>query len=219
MAARNYGQYCGVVRALELVGDRWALVIVRDLLVGPRRYSDLKAGNPRIPTNILSTRLKDLQEGGVVRRLPLAHGLAYALTDYGRELEPVVLELGRWGFKAMGEPDDDDIVTADSMTMAFRTAFRPDAATRHPATVYDAHIGPVSLRLGVVSADLHVTRLTPGATGDANLSFAAGPGIRSVISGELSPEAAIEHRVVHVLGGDPALLTRFADTFHLEPAA
>lgn len=219
MAARNYGQYCGVVRALELVGDRWALIIVRDLLVGPRRYSDLKAGNPRIPTNILSTRLKELQEGGVIRRLPLAHGLAYALTDYGQQLEPVVLELGRWGFKAMGEPAEGDIVTPDSMTIAFRTAFRPDAAARHPATVYDAHTGPVSLRLEVESPRLRVLRLAPGVTGEAHLSFAAGPDIRSIISGELSPEAAIERRVVHVLGGDPALLTRFADTFHLEPAA
>ena len=68
--ARGFGQYDGVARALERVGDRWALLIVRDLLVGPRRYGDLKAGLPRIPTNILSDRLRELQESGVVRRVP-----------------------------------------------------------------------------------------------------------------------------------------------------
>ena len=88
MASRSYGQYCGVTTAVELVGERWAMLIVRDLLVGPRRYTDLKQGLPKIPTDILSTRLKELQEGGVVRRVPLMNcGLVYELTDYGRELE------------------------------------------------------------------------------------------------------------------------------------
>ena len=71
MASRSYGQYCGVTTAVELIGERWAMLIVRDLLVGPRRYTDLKQGLPKIPTNILSARLKELQEGGVVRRVPL----------------------------------------------------------------------------------------------------------------------------------------------------
>ena len=86
VAARSYGQYCGVTRAVELVGERWALLIVRDLLVGPRRYTDLKQGLPRIPTNILSARLKELQDGGVVRRVALRScGLVYELTEHGRE--------------------------------------------------------------------------------------------------------------------------------------
>ena len=72
--ARGFGQYSGAARALERVGDRWALLIVRDLLVGPRRYGDLKAGLPRIPTNILSDRLKELQEAGVIRRVPTVRG-------------------------------------------------------------------------------------------------------------------------------------------------
>ena len=71
VASRSYGQYCGVTTAVELIGERWAMLIVRDLLVGPRRYTDLKQGLPKIPTNILSARLKELQEGGVVRRVPL----------------------------------------------------------------------------------------------------------------------------------------------------
>lgn len=228
MAARSYGQYCGVVSALDLVGERWALLIVRDLLVGPRRYTDLKAGLPRIPTNILSTRLKELQEGGVVRRVPLARcGLVYELTPYGRELEDVVLALGRWGFQAMGEPADGDIVTRDSLTMALRTAFRADAASTLPATRYALHVGDVSLAAHVEGGVLAVAPIGQGglapalrhvlSEGDPDLELAAGPGIRGVISGELAPDDALAGGVVHVLAGDEALLARFAATFHLEP--
>ena len=128
MAARDYGQYCGVTRALELVGERWALLIVRDLLVGPRRYGELAGGLPRIPTNILATRLKELQAAGVLRRVPHSRVIVYELTPYGRELEPVVLALGTWGFKALGDPREEQVVTPDSMTMALRTAFRPQVA-------------------------------------------------------------------------------------------
>lgn len=239
MAARSYGQYCGVTTAAELIGERWALLIVRDLLVGPRRYTDLKAGLPRIPTNILAARLKELQDAGVVRRVPLSHrGLVYDLTAYGRELEPIVLALGRWGFAAMGEPEPDDIVTADSLTIALRTAFRPDAAAALPSTGYDLHIGEVGLRARVDGAALAVRRLDAGAfpssaegaegaegaadehgAGGADAVIVAGPAIREIISGELRPDDAIARGVVRVPRGDVALLGRFARTFHIDPAA
>ncbi len=242
MPARSYGQYCGVTTAVELIGERWALLIVRDLLVGPRRYTDLKQGLPKIPTNILSVRLKELQEGGVVRRVPLLHcGLVYELTPYGRELEPIVLTLGRWGFQAMGEPGEGDVVTADSLTMALRTAFRPDVAAALPTTEYELHVGDVVLRALVSDGQLRVARIAPpGPPADAlhspspsprsrslsdsspilsraepDIVFAAGPGIRRLISGELSPVAAIDQDIVHVLSGDPSLLDRFARTFHI----
>ena len=238
MAARSYGQYCGVTTAVELIGERWALLIVRDLLVGPRRYTDLKAGLPRIPTNILALRLKELQDAGVVRRVPLSHrGLVYELTAYGRQLEPIVLALGRWGFAAMGEPDPDDVVTADSLTMALRTAFRPDAAGALPATGYDLHVGDVGLRARVDGVALAVRRLDARERGldgedvggaEAGSSaedqgpdavFVAGPGIRGIISGELAPDDALARGVVRVPRGDAALLGRFAATFHIDPAA
>lgn len=236
MAARNYGQYCGVVTALELVGERWALLIVRDLLVGPRRYSDLKAGLPRIPTNILSTRLKELQHAGVVQRLPMAHGLAYALTEYGRGLEDVVLALGRWGFQSMGDPAEGDIVTSDSMTIALRTAYRADVASRFPETAYEVHIGDVALGVragmaadlrtgshGLLIAPLPGSSGTPAPAGidplagGVDLAFAAGPGIRQLISGALGAANAIDSETVHIISGDGALLDRFAATFHLDP--
>jgi DNA-binding HxlR family transcriptional regulator len=220
-----------VTSAVELIGERWALLIVRDLLVGPRRYTDLKQGLPKIPTNILSTRLKELQEGGVVRRVPLLHcGLVYELTDYGRMLEPVVLALGRWGFQSMGEPGPDDIVTADSLTMALRTSFRADAARDLPPTVYELHVADIVLGVHVEGADLYVTQLQPAGRpidpraprapgGEPDLVFAAGPGIRLVISGELTPAEAIEREVLAVVSGDEALLDRFAATFHIDARA
>lgn len=226
MASRSYGQYCGVTSAVELIGERWALLIVRDLLVGPRRYTDLKQGLPRIPTNILSTRLKELQESGVVRRVPVMNcGLVYELTPYGRELEPIVLALGRWGFQAMGDPDPGDVVTADSLTMALRTAFQADAAAGLPPADYELHVGDVTLRAEVTPDGLAVAQLSPPAppvggrrpVGEPDIVFAAGPGIRRVISGELAPAAAIDEGVVHVLAGEASLLERFAATFHINP--
>lgn len=226
MAARSYGQYCGITTAVELIGERWAMLIIRDLMVGPRRYTDLQRGLPKIPSNILSARLKELQEGGVVRRAPLYRtGLVYELTPYGRELEPILLALGRWGFPKMGEPGPDDIVTADSLTMALRTAFRPDAAAFLPAADYELHVGEVALRAYVEGTDLRIAQLAPNPAlsspapmaGDPGVVFAAGPGIRLVISGELTPAEAIDSGVVHVLAGEATLLERFAETFHIDP--
>jgi DNA-binding HxlR family transcriptional regulator len=211
MAARDYGQYCGVTRGLELVGERWALLIVRDLLVGPRRYGELAAGLPRIPSNILAARLKELQEAGVIRRAPRSRVIVYELTPYGRELEPVVLTLGAWGFKAMGDPREGQVITADSMTVALRTAFRPQVAADLPPTAYAARLGPAELLIRVAGVDLDVM---PG-DGPADLAFAAGPGIRRLISGELTPARAIATSVVEVLRGPGELLDRFASTFHL----
>jgi DNA-binding HxlR family transcriptional regulator len=226
VAARSYGQYCGITTAVELIGERWAMLIIRDLMVGARRYTDLQRGLPKIPSNILSTRLKELQEGGVVRRAPLYRtGLVYELTPYGRQLEPILLALGRWGFPKMGEPGSDDIVTADSLTMALRTAFRPDAAASLPAADYELHVGEVALRAQVDRSDLRIAQLAPNPAlsptaamvGDPDVVFAAGPGIRLVISGELTPAEAIDAEVVHIISGDATILERFAETFHIDP--
>jgi DNA-binding HxlR family transcriptional regulator len=223
VAARSYGQYCGVTTAVELVTERWALLIIRDLLVGPRRYTDLKQGLPKIPTNILSSRLKELQEGGLVRRVPLARcGLVYELTEYGRELEPIVLALGRWGFRSMGDPDDDDIVTADSLTMALRTAFRPEF--KSVSLDFQIQLGAVELRAQVDDGELRVVQIAPPAapvggslpSGEPELRFATGPGIRHLIAGTLTPAEAVEKDVVTILEGNVKLLERFTELFRID---
>lgn len=211
MAARDYGQYGGVTQALELVGERWAMLIVRDLLVGPRRYSELAAGLARIPSNVLAARLKELQAAGVLHRVPHSRVIVYELTPYGRELEPVVLALGAWGFKAMGEPRQEQVITPDAMIIDLRTAFRSQVAATLPPTLYSARFGPAELLITVDGARLDVVK----GDGPADLAFAAGADIRHVISGELAPRLAIETGVVEVLRGNTALLDRFANTFHL----
>jgi DNA-binding HxlR family transcriptional regulator len=223
VAARSYGQYCGVTTAAELVTERWALLIIRDLLVGPRRYTDLKQGLPKIPTNILSTRLKELQEGGVIRRVPLAHcGLVYELTEYGRELEPIVLALGRWGFRSMGEPKDDDILTADSLTIALRTAFRPEFAS--VSLDFQIQVGAAELRALVSDGELKVVQIappTPPVGGslpgdDPELRFAIGSGIHHLIAGTLTAAQAVEQDVVTILKGNLKLLERFTELFRID---
>jgi DNA-binding HxlR family transcriptional regulator len=211
VVARDYGQYGGITQALELVGERWALLIIRDLLVGPRRYGELAEGLPRIPTNILAARLKELQAAGVLIRVPHSRVIVYELTDYGRELEPVVLALGAWGFKALGDPRDEQLITPDAMTMDLRTAFRANIAATLPATAYAARLGSAELLIRVDGGSLDVTR----GQGDSDLAFASPTGIHRLISGELAPQRAIATGVVEVLHGRGELLDRFAQTFHL----
>ena len=211
MAARDYGQYGGVSRAVELVGERWALLIIRDLLVGPRRYGELAGGLHRIPSNILATRLKELQAAGILRRAPHSRVIVYELTPYGRELEPVVLALGAWGFKALDAARDEQVITPDSMTIDLRSAFRSNVAATLPATSYAARLGAAELLIHVEGPRLAVAR----GVGEADLSFAAGADIHRLISGELDAERAIETGAVEVLSGRVDLLERFASTFHL----
>jgi len=124
-----YGQYCGLARASDVVGERWGLLIVRDLLVRDQRFGDLKRGLPRIPTNVLTSRLKTLEEAGVVERKLLSsprNTVVYSLTEFGRDLEDIVLALGRWGAKLLGEADPGEIVTPESLVMALRSTYRPE---------------------------------------------------------------------------------------------
>jgi DNA-binding HxlR family transcriptional regulator len=223
VTARSYGQYCGITTAVELITERWALLIVRDLLVGPRRYTDLKQGLPKIPTNILSTRLKELQEGGVIRRVPLARcGLVYELTDYGRDLEPIVLALGRWGFRSMGEPRSGDLVTADSMTMALRTAFRGELGSA--SLDFQIQMGPVELRAQASNGELNVVQITPQAppvggslpSGEPELRFVTDPSIRHLMAGRLTAAEAVKQDVVTILKGNLKLLDRFAQLFRID---
>jgi DNA-binding HxlR family transcriptional regulator len=128
---KRFGQFCGLARAMELVGERWAMLILRDLAVRPRRYSDLLTGLPGIPTNVLSTRLKELEQSGIVeRRIAPApqRGVVYAMTPAGRSLEPAILALGRWGATQLDEPRPGDIVTAEGFTMSLRAVFDSEAA-------------------------------------------------------------------------------------------
>lgn len=110
---KSYNEFCSVARALDLVGDRWALLVVRELLLGPRRYTDLLDGLPGIGTNVLSTRLRELESAGVLerRRVPTpTPAVLYELTDEGQELRAVLDAISRWGSRRLTRPTAEDVV-------------------------------------------------------------------------------------------------------------
>jgi DNA-binding HxlR family transcriptional regulator len=133
---RSYGDACRFAYALDLIGGRWALLIVRELLLGPKRFTDLRRGLPHASPNILSDRLRELEQAGVVDRRKLAPPAAsqvYELTDWGRELEPVVTQLGAWGARSPLPPEHREI-GPDSIVLALRSLFDRDAAGDLEAT-------------------------------------------------------------------------------------
>lgn len=215
MSTRTYGSYCGIARALELVGDRWALLVVRDLILNPKRFTDLRRALPKIPSNILSARLKQLEDAGVVRRrlLPRPHGVVYELTEYGRELEDVLLRLGLWGARSLGEPRPGDVVTPDSLQLALRATFQP-APARGLTASFEVHLGEI-----VVHARIERGRLEVGAgpLPGADLVIEADLTFRLLLRGEMTPEEALASGRVRVTG-DAGLLGRFAEVFRIPPA-
>src|SRR4051812_20041495 len=111
MAARSYSQYCAVAGTLDVVGERWSMLVVRELLDGPKRYVDLLAGLTGVSTDMLAARLRTLEQAGVITRRtlpPPAASKVYELTPLGQELRPVLTELARWGLRLLGEQREDD---------------------------------------------------------------------------------------------------------------
>lgn len=208
MASRTYGEYCGLAHALELVGERWGLLVIRELIPGPKRFTDLARGLPRIPSNVLSTRLKQLEEAGVVERrvLPRPSGaIVYELTDYGRELDTVLLQLARWGVRSLGEPDPEASVSPASLALGLRAAFRPEAAAGLRAT-FELHVGEVVVHARVADGSLEVSE--GPAEEDPDVTIESDLALRAVIAGELTPAAAgVRAR------GDERLVDRFAELF------
>ena len=150
---RTYGDRCGVARALDVVGERWALLIVRELLLGPKRFTDLRAGLPNLSPDVLAQRLRELEASEVVRRrtlAPPAGSRVYELADRGRKLEPVVLALGRWG-SAAPFPPTEPWIGADSVMIALKTLFDRDAAVGMTAS-YGLRLGGQSFRARVAGA-------------------------------------------------------------------
>ena len=127
---RTYGEACAAAHALDLVGERWALLVIRELVLGPKRFTDLQAGLPGASPNVVAQRLRELEKAGVVRRRtlpPPAGSRVYELTEWGAELEQVIVQLGRWGARSPLRPRDAGM-SVDALVLALRTMFDPDAA-------------------------------------------------------------------------------------------
>jgi DNA-binding HxlR family transcriptional regulator len=172
--ARSYGDRCGIARALDVVGERWALLIVREMLLGPKRFTDLRDGLPKLGPDVLSQRLRDLEEAGIVRRdklPPPAASRVYELTERGKELEPVILGLGRWG---SGEPfpDGEAELGPDSAVLALKTMFDPSKAGDLDATC-ELRFGENAYRLRVAGGELHAAQ---GSADQPDAVIATDPG-------------------------------------------
>ena len=159
--ARRYHDGCAAAHALDLVGERWALLVVRELLLGPRRFSDLKADLPGISPNVLSQRLRDLEDIGVIGREqlpPPAANWVYALSEWGRELEPVLQQLGRWGARSPTRPQAP--ISLATLVTAMKTMFYPPAAQNLNGTVALV-MGRERFHVQIEGGELEVWRGTP----------------------------------------------------------
>jgi DNA-binding HxlR family transcriptional regulator/putative sterol carrier protein len=156
---RTYGDGCGIAHALDLVGERWALLVVRELLLGPKRFTDLRSGLSNASPNVLAQRLRELERAGVVQRRrlrPPAGSRVYELTAWGRELEPIVLALGAWAVRSPSFPDDFP-VGVDSVALALRSLFDPDAADGLSAS-FELRLDDDRFRLQIDAGTIEVDR-------------------------------------------------------------
>jgi DNA-binding HxlR family transcriptional regulator/putative sterol carrier protein len=215
---RTYDDGCAAAHALDLVGERWALLVVRELLLGPKRFTDLKLGLPHASPNVLAQRLRDLEAAGVVRRgklPPPAASKIYELTEWGRDLEPVIIALGRWGVRSPTKPPDAEL-GVDSLILSFRTMFDPDRAEGLDAS-YELRLGEDSFRAEVAEGRLEIERGTaeqPDATVEADASTLA-----ALIYDDLELDDTLSSGDLRIKG-DRAAVERFLALFPLpEPAA
>lgn len=190
---------------LDCVGDRWALLIVRDLLVGPKRFVDLRASLTGIVTNILTDRLRELEAAGVLERRylpPPAASTVYELTAEGRALEPVLAAMAHWGGRSLGAPQGDQTVSTESVRWALANLFRPLAdLSAQIAVAVEWNDPPFSARYGVQSGNQHV-EVAPATTDAADLRchmdvttlFAVSSGQRSLADAVAQGQIAIEGR-------------------------
>lgn len=214
MRSRAYGQFCGLSRAAEVLGQRWTLLVLRDLLVAPRRYSDLAAGLPGIPSNVLSARLKELELDGLVVREARSgadRSVVYRLTPRAEALQPALDALARWGAADMRVPRDDEVVTEAGLVGSLRAGIRTDAARPAARRTYQVTVAEVSAQ---VTIDTDVVRVAPGPHPEPDLVITAGPGLRDVLAGAVDPAAAVADGTLH-LSGDESALGDFVAAFHV----
>lgn len=215
---RTYGDACGTALALDLVGERWALLVVRELLLGPKRFTDLRAGLPGISSNILAERLDGLERAGVLRRrrlTPPAASRVYELTGWGMELEPVVASLGRWGARTPWRPKDAGI-SADALVLSFGTMFDPRAAVGLEAS-YELRLGEDRFRVRVAGGRFEDSR---GGADRPDVVVEASPKtLAGLVYEGRDLDEALRSGDANV-EGDRSAVERFLALFSLpEPAA
>ncbi|MEV6320496.1 helix-turn-helix domain-containing protein [Nocardia sp. NPDC051787] len=216
---RSYHDACGTARALDLVGERWTLLVVRELLLGPKRFTDLRAGLPAISPNVLSQRLDELAQAGVVRKRKLPPPVStavYDLTEWGRELDTVVLALSRWGARARNAYRCSDMST-DALVVSLRTFFDAEAAESVSAE-YDLYLtgsdaGTDEFHAVVADGTLTVTR---GAGSAPTAIHASVPAFVAVVFDKHSLREAVTTGTMEI-NGDLTAAEQFTEFFRIPP--
>lgn len=213
MTKRSYDQYCGIAVALDLVGERWTMLLVRNLLVGPKRFKDLYDGLPGISTGLLSDRLKQLEQAGIVERAvlpPPAATVVYQLTADGEQLRPVLIGLARWGMARLGRPGSAAYADPDIIAVALEARFAPDSdiADASFALIVDDR----AFHLRTTAGTLRVTAgPTPAPIATMTTSQAT---LFALNAGEQTVSEALENQAI-ALEGDIAAALQLARAFGL----
>ncbi|MCW7538075.1 winged helix-turn-helix transcriptional regulator [Aquabacterium sp. A7-Y] len=215
---RSYADGCAAAHALDLVGERWALLVVRELVLGPKRFTDLRAGLPGISPNVLTQRLNELEQAGVLRRRklpPPAAAWVYELSDWGQGLGPILIDLGRWGARSPALPQGAPL-SIDALVLSFRAMFDAKAAAGLKAS-YELRLGEDRFHVLVEEGRMALGRGSPAR---ADAVFEADPNrLAAVVYGGRKLPEALRLGEVRV-EGDKAAARRFASLFPLPaPAA
>ena len=219
MARFRYSQFCPVARAVELLGERWTLLIGRELLIGPQRFTDLLRRLPGVSSSVLADRLASLEERGLVARRelpPPAPAMLYELTESGRGLKPLLYELARFGLRFMDAPRPGDHSEPDWLGLGL-DVFRRRSAT--PSRVYSLCVpdGDRELRFHVAGGPDGTVVSDSAAPADATL-HASAVVVLGIVSGGLDPEAAAKSGAIRV-EGDASALRELPALFDFSPSA
>lgn len=203
--SRTYGDACAIARALDVVGERWALLVVRELLLGPQRFSELRRALPGASSNLVADRLRELEGRGVVgrRKLPPPAGSwVYELTAWGRGLEPILLALGGWG-AGIPFPPAPTTLSATSVLLFLRASGRPDP--KAPATIYRVELDDGVWTIRTAAGQVHVQ---PGEPAKADATLRTDPRtLNALLDDPTALDAAISDGSV-TTAGDPSALRR-----------
>jgi DNA-binding HxlR family transcriptional regulator len=214
---RTYEDGCATAHALDLIGERWAILVVRELILGPKRFTDLRKGLPAISPNVLTQRLEELEQANVIRRRklpPPASAWVYELTPWGQELERVIMALGRWGARSPGLMQGYPL-SVDALVLSFRTMFSGEAAGDLDATI-ELRIGEERFRARISKGAMELVR---GETQRPDVVIDAGPEalIAVTYAGRKFNDAVRAGEIT--IGGDKNIARRFFTLFPLpEPA-
>jgi DNA-binding HxlR family transcriptional regulator/putative sterol carrier protein len=209
----TYRDGCAAAHALSLVGERWALLVVRELMLGPKRFTDLRVGLPQVSPNVLAQRLRDLEEAGVVQKRklpPPAAAQVYELTTWGYGLEPVLVQLGRWGVQSPYLPKGASL-TLNSLILSFRTMFNPQAAKGLKAS-YELRLGDYSFFARVENGQFEIV---PGRASKPDATLETSPNmLAALVYGGYDFNEALRSGGVK-LTGDKNVAKRFLKLFPL----